>query len=618
MKVLKTSILLPFLAMLLLAGADVPSLENPISEKYISKNLRKGHPKLVYTSRLVDEVKTKVKTDPVTRNLYSAIKMNADAVYGEPLLERRLIGRRLLSTSREFLYRVNMLGIIYLVDEEQKALERINEELIAVCNFPDWNPSHFLDVAEMAMGVALAVDWTQGNLPKSTLELAKKSLIEKAILPSWPEDGKTWHLSKSTNNWNQVCAGGLIAASIIIADEDLELAARTIHRSLEGLPNALVAYSPDGVYPEGSTYWGYATIYSVVTASMLESALGNDFGHWEYSGFRESATFRVLANAPSGWYYNYFDCGDKRSVNGDVTLAWFAYKTGDAAFFEKERFLQPVEEMDRLSRFTGASIAWISQFREKETRSLPTAWKGEGPNPIAIFKSDPSDPHGYYLGCKGGRASVSHGNMDAGSFVFELNGVRWVVDPGNQGYHDLEKTGFNLWGRGQDSDRWTLLTKNNFGHSTITVNNRHFICDAFAPLTGFREGEQPQVSFDLSAVYGENMESANRTFRKEGAGSLLIEDRLVLTEKTEIITWQLLTTSSVEIIEGGAILSQDGKQLKLENLSHPDLMVSVVSLDPPPLELDRRIEGLKRIEIRIPAWTIENGSTTLKVRLSEY
>jgi hypothetical protein len=34
------------------------------------------------------------------------------------------------------------------------------------------------------------------------------------------------------------------------------------------------------------------------------------------------------------------------------------------------------------------------------------------------------------------------------------------------------------------------------------------------------------------------------------------------------------------------------------------------------LELDRQIEGLKRIEIRIPAWTIENGKTTLKVRLS--
>jgi hypothetical protein len=35
--------------------------------------------------------------------------------------------------------------------------------------------------------------------------------------------------------------------------------------------------------------------------------------------------------------------------------------------------------------------------------------------------------------------------MDAGSFIFELNGVRWVIDPGNQEYYELEKTGFDLW-----------------------------------------------------------------------------------------------------------------------------------------------------------------------------
>ena len=40
--------------------------------------------------------------------------------------------------------------------------------------------------------------------------------------------------------------------------------------------------------------------------------------------------------------------------------------------------------------------------------------------------------------------------MDGGSFIFELNGVRWVVDPGNQDYNDLEQTGFDLWGKCQN------------------------------------------------------------------------------------------------------------------------------------------------------------------------
>ena len=82
------------------------------------------------------------------------------------------------------------------------------------------------------------------------------------------------------------------------------------------------------------------------------------------------------------------------------------------------------------------------------------------------------------------------------------------------------------------------------------------------------------------------------------------------------MTWQMLTQADVEFVKGGAILKQDGKTLKLENISHPELQLSVVSLYPAPLKLDRQMEGLKRIEIRIPVWTIQGGKTTIKVRLS--
>ena len=67
---------------------------------------------------------------------------------------------------------------------------------------------------------------------------------------------------------------------------------------MDGLPHALDEYRPDGVYPEGSTYWGYGTAFSVVTNAMLESAFGTDFGLGDYPGFKDSAYFRLLMNAP--------------------------------------------------------------------------------------------------------------------------------------------------------------------------------------------------------------------------------------------------------------------------------------------------------------------------------
>ncbi len=76
------------------------------------------------------------------QNVYKAIELNAAEIQTKPFLERTLIGRRLLDVSREMLYRVNMLGIVYLVGKNTTVLKRINDELLAVCQFSDWNPSH--------------------------------------------------------------------------------------------------------------------------------------------------------------------------------------------------------------------------------------------------------------------------------------------------------------------------------------------------------------------------------------------------------------------------------------------------------------------------------------------
>ncbi|WP_167611678.1 heparinase II/III domain-containing protein [Maribellus sediminis] len=595
---------------------DLPKLDNPMSLEYLKKNLRKSQPRLVLNRDLEKDLKKKLKTDPVLQNMYAAIQLNAESIFDEELLTRKMVGRRLLGTSREMLYRINMLAFVYRIEKDQQVLQRINDEVLAVCAFSDWNPSHFLDVAEMSLAVALALDWTAGDLPPSTIKIAKQALVEKGLNPSWPDNEKPLWWTNGDNNWNQVCNGGMIAAAITVAEDEPELAARTIARALDGLPNAMAAYLPDGVYPEGSTYWDYGTSFSVTIAAMLESAFGNDFGHWDFPGFKESAVFRVLTNAPSGMYYNFADCGDSRSENGDLILAWFAMKSGNETFYERSRFLQPADKMEKQTRLAGVSLVWLSQFEKNVAVTPPTAWKGEGHNPIAIFTGGENDPHGYYLGTKGGRGMVNHGNMDGGSFVFELNGVRWVVDPGNQDYNTLEQAGFDLWNKGQKSQRWTLLTKSNFGHSTISINDSLHRTDGLVTITDFEDGDRPLVSYDMSATLGDVVAKAARSFTKDSPVSVLIEDEIVKSDKTELITWQLMTTADVEIVEGGALLKKDGKTLKLENLSHPDISVSLVSLDPAPLKLDRQIPGLKRIELRIPAWTIGNDEVKIKVRLS--
>ena len=600
---------------------ELAKLENPMSVSFLNKNLARQLPRLVLNNEIERRLRQKLQTDPLTQNIYQAIRYHAEAVLEKDIItldipDNPLSQKNQLGISRNFLFRMNMLAMVYRMEKDQKMLQRINEELLAACNFPTWNPRHFLDVGEMSLAIALALDWTAGDLPQATIAMAKKSLIEKGIKPAWPEDGSTPGWVNNTNNWNQVCNAGMIAASIAIAETDPELAAKTIHRSIEGMNHALREYAPDGAYPEGPIYWGYGTQFSVVTAAMFESAFGTDFGLADFPGFKESAVYAMLMLSPTNRLYNYADCNEQAEGYSTFTLTWFAAKTGNRHFLNEKALMSEPERMGKISRLAGAGLVWMAQFSEKESNPLPNAWKGGGANPVVVFTAGENDANGYYFGGKGGRGSVNHGNMDGGSFIFELNGVRWSIDPGNQGYGPLERAGFDLWSRCQECDRWKLLTKNNFGHSTLSVNDKLHVVDGMAEIIDFQKGDQPEATIDLTPAFENLLSSASRRFVKVSPSSLIIEDDIVISENTKSITWQMMTTADVKVVRGGAIFQQDGKYLQLKNLSHPQIDVSVISLDPPPFGFDKTIHGLKRIEIRIPAWTIEGNATQIRVQLS--
>lgn len=588
------------------------ALENPVTVNWLKAHLSKQSPKLILTPEIEKTIRQKLKSDPLVQNFHQYLQKEAAKILTKPLLKRELEGFRLLAVSREMVERMGILSMVYRLDKDPKILKRIEAELKNVCAFQDWNPQHFLDVSEMSFAVALAVDWVGTALQKETVSVAKKALIEKGIKPSYNEGGARMGWIKGTNNWNSVCHGGMVAASLVVADVNPELAAKTISRALAMLPNSLKEYAPDGVYPEGPSYWGYGTSYAIIAANSLTTALGSDFGISKSPGFMESANFRLQATAPSGQLFNFADSGERNEGDGAVITAWFAAKTGDALYFDKDFFEKP----DNAGRFAGPGLVWLSLFNEKKKGELPLYWHGNGDNPIAVMRGAKEDAGQFYLAAKGGRASISHGNMDAGTFIFELNGVRWVVDPGNQNYYLLNKIGFNLSGLCQECPRWTLLTKSNRGHSTVVVNDERFNVNATAEITDFKSGERPELTINMTGLYGKSINSFHRKFVKENNLSILVEDDIEISDSTRNITWGMMTLAEVNATEKGAILKQDGKELNLTILEPSDIKISVISLDPPPMQIDKSIAHLKRIEIRIPAWTIKNHKATISVRLS--
>ncbi|CAH1001997.1 hypothetical protein LEM8419_02912 [Neolewinella maritima] len=591
--------------------APVVPLDHDFDTVTWTNHLRLTQPSLLLTPERVDTLRSILSEDSTVADYFRGLQHRADALLDVPPLERKLVGRRLLATSREALRRISTLGMVWQMTSKTAYLDRMGSELQAVSEFSDWNPAHFLDVAEMSLAVAIGLDWGGRALPGSVQSVAYDALLNKGLRPAVASTD--WWVT-TDNNWNQVCHGGAIAAALVLGEREPKLSGQAIARALENLPYALRAYAPDGAYPEGPTYWTYGTSYSVTTIEMLRSALHTDFGLAEAPGFMASAMFRTLSQAPSGDYYNYGDSRADAGTNGAEILAWFAAETQQPAYYQ-ENTLDRVYVANRAStRFSAIAFPWVVRAMQRVGNTpnddLPLAWSAAGANPISFLR-DASEPT-FFLAAKGGRASISHGNMDAGSFVFELDGVRWSVDLGIQEYNALEQLGFDLWSDGQDAPRWTLISKNNFNHSTLTVNESLHRVDGYAPL---QQTSANSLRIDLSDVFAGQLDAASRSFTKTGPRSLLVSDTLDTSAATESVTWQLMTTANVTLTPYGARLRQGDQWLDVRIEQPAGLQFSVTRLNPPPLSYDMRVSGLQRLELHIPPDLLEL-QTVLHVRLT--
>jgi hypothetical protein len=56
--------------------------------------------------------------------------------------------------------------------------------------------------------------------------------------------------------------------------------------------------------------------------------------------------------------------------------------------------------------------------------------------------------------------------------------------------------------------------------------------------------------------------------------------------------------------------------LNLKIMSPSGVRVSTIMMDPPPMKFDRKIENLKRVEIKIPAYILTDKKGVIKVRLT--
>lgn len=225
----------------------------------------KPHPRLWFPKTEEGELRDQLAKDPLAMRLQSAVMNEAERVLNERVCRYEIPdGKRLLGESRRALRNIMHSAWAWRMSGEEKFRLRAIAELEAACGLKDWNPSHFLDTAEMATAVATGYDWLYQTLTPEQRAMCERAIIDKALKPAKGVYDKKGWWSIPRNNWSQVCGSGIALAAAAIAGNDEGLSEDLFDRGLKLVEKCSAFYQPDGMYPEGPGYWHYGTNYHVM------------------------------------------------------------------------------------------------------------------------------------------------------------------------------------------------------------------------------------------------------------------------------------------------------------------------------------------------------------------
>ncbi len=581
--------------------------------------LRPGHPRLLLTAPALTAAVAAARSDPLRAALHARILALAEAELATRPVERVLIGPRLLDKSRTALGRILVCSLAYRLSGDTRFAARATREMLAVAAFPDWNPSHFLDVAEMSLALAVGYDWLHAALAPADRAAIKSALLRHALgfapaayAAGGPTD-KRLRFVVQHHNWNQVCNAGLLAAALALADEEPALARTVIAGVRRSLPLAMEAYAPDGAYPEGPGYWGYGTSYNVIALAALESALGTDFGLSAAPAFDRTALYRLHIQGSSGLAFNHADGG--ATIGAQAEYTWLAARFRLPVALAHSRallaaVLEPAKKLPRNGdRLFALHAAWFPALPDS-TPANPAAaaldHRFRGPAELALFRSSWTDPRALFVGFKAGSNAVNHSHLDLGSFVLDADGVRWAVDLGPDDYNLPAYFG---------AKRWTYYRLNNHSHNTLTPASALQDPKAVAPLIAY--ASSPARAFavaDLSAVYPGTAQKLHRGIALLDRARVLVQDDVAGVPAGTALHWRLLTEAAVTVGPGArtATLVQAGRTLRADLLSPATARFTTYPARPPSTA-ERQNNGVTALTATA---TAESAETRVAVLLT--
>jgi len=523
------------------------------------------------------------------------------------------------------------LAFAYQMTDNINYAKLVYDYSLALGEWNHWGPGHFLNCADGAYPVALAYDWcydaftelnSKGELAKYDGEIYDQAKIAKilfthAILPGyiqtmnvpcpWPRWQSDSQYATKESNWNAVCTAGMVAAGLAIINQDIptaglsfktqtrkstqgftesvtlmgaigntvihknlytyaDYAAKLLSINLGGMVNyGLSQYVPDGSYIESAGYWAYGTNSLYRMIEYLVSATGDDYGFMDSWGMDKTTLFAIHAESSDYRAWSYHDGGTSAM---DLSHALFV-----GSFYGDDNLIKV--RKNQLNNGKSSTLYDIIFYDTSITgdAKLDLDYYMEGIDGFATRSS--WEKGALYAGLMGGSNSVSHGQIDAGSFVYHNGGNIWFHDLGSDNYNISE----GYFGN------YNLYVQSAEGHNVICLVDE----ETDVPYGQVRYSTSPIVDYDTfgddgsyaiintAEAYGAHAKRAKRgMLLTNSRQTLIIQDEITFNGKKSAYWFghYMLGDSYVDSV----MLSADGRTAFMKQ-DDKLLRVSIVCSD---------------------------------------
>lgn len=636
----------------------VKGFKGPSGADFV-RSVPKTRPRLLHTAETWASLKARVATDPVLAKLIDTLKKGGEDLLSKPELNKIFGAEKVRGGAEgaQAMSRMATFGVLNFIDGDPKWKERAVREIIALTDkatFSDWSPDEMELCGDFTTAVALGYDWFKDGMNATQQATAKEFLIQKGMEPlaaklegkPVPETARTKQpgtvdtktdtkkpTAKPVEKDDKlpptkeeiVAASALIMASFCLADEDAAAVKNAIGAVDKIFTRGVANFAPGGVWPDGLADGDEVMDSIAMVLQTLRVSGGNDFGLSFLEGMPQAGVARLHLTGPRG-IFNYGD-----AAGGNLTHTWVSTwlaglhgnpgmkaAVGNGAPGANSAFFGTAGHVIYYNPWAagdGTAAALDGAFPGAEVAALRTAW---------------NDPAAGFIALKGGDNESPATQLDIGSFVLDLGGVRWAEELGTEGQRVP----------GYDPNPADRTKRHNFyiagtkGQNTLVIGaddppeekdtkkpkpgapapkpvapplpgNQSL--DAKGKIIGFNSTPERGVAIvDLTDAYSPKTKSTHRgaMITRGAAPSIVLQDDIML-KGTSTVEWRMHTRATIATNGNKATLTNGdpakGGQTLTATLLSP-AGASFSSEEPPekPSEQARDLKAYHVLQVKLP------------------